>query len=71
MNSALSATSFGDGALSTVICLILAGLLSFIWITEQRTIARNKMLADTDAESLASRDLEDDDDRNGLASDFR
>jgi hypothetical protein len=69
-------TSFSDGALSVVICLILAGLLSFIWITEQRTIARNKMLADTDVESLSSRPqlpapADDDDDRTGLASDFR
>jgi hypothetical protein len=55
-------TSFSDGALSTVICLIFAGLLSFVWITEQRTIARDKMLADTDAASLASRDMDFDDD---------
>lgn len=42
-------TSFGDGALTTVISLIFAGLLGFVWITEQRTIARARMLADTDA----------------------
>jgi hypothetical protein len=44
-------TSFSDGALSSVISLIFAGLLGFVWITEQRTIARDKMLADTDAMS--------------------
>jgi hypothetical protein len=48
-------TDFKDGALATLISLIFAGLLTFIWITEQRTIARNKMLADTDVESLTSR----------------
>ena len=65
-------TSFSDGALSVVICLILAGLLSFVWITEQRTIARDKMLAETDAESIASRpDVDDEDGRPGFASDFR
>jgi hypothetical protein len=42
-------TSFSDGALSTVISLLFAGLLGFVWITEQRTIARAKMLSDTDA----------------------
>ena len=62
-------TSFSDGALSTVISLMLAGLLSFVWITEQRTIARNKMLAETDAASLGSRaDMPFDDDDDDLAS---
>ena len=48
-------TDFKDGALATLISLIFAGLLSCIWITEQRTIARNKMLSETDVESLDSR----------------
>jgi hypothetical protein len=62
-------TSFSDGALSTVISLIFAGLLSFVWITEQRTIARDKMLAETDEASLASRPATDfDDDEDGLPS---
>jgi hypothetical protein len=53
-----------------VISLMFAGLLGFVWITEQRTIARNKMLAETDAESLASRESELDDE-DDLASGAR
>jgi hypothetical protein len=64
-------TSVSDGALSTVICLLFAGLLTFVWITEQRTIARDKMLADTDAESRASRPDMDFDDGNDLPSGAR
>ena len=47
-------TSFSDGALAASISLIFAGLLTFVWITEQRTLARAKMLADTDAASIES-----------------
>lgn len=35
-------TRFGDGVLAVVVSTILAGLLAFVWITEQRTAALAK-----------------------------
>jgi hypothetical protein len=44
-------THFGDGILAVAISSILAGLLGFVWMTEQREIARAKIEA-------AHRDIE-------------
>src|SRR5262249_35011342 len=38
-------TSFGDGALAMTISAMLAGALSFVWITEARTTAHAKFEA--------------------------
>ena len=38
-------TSFGDGILASAISAIFAGCLGFVWITEQRSMARAKLEA--------------------------
>jgi hypothetical protein len=39
-------TKFADGAMALAVSAIFVGLLSFIWISEQRAMARAKMEAD-------------------------
>ncbi len=36
-------TDFGDGILAVAVGIIFVALLGFIWMTEQRTVARQKM----------------------------
>ncbi|HLF76817.1 MAG TPA: hypothetical protein VJB57_04945 [Dehalococcoidia bacterium] len=43
-----SDTDFGDGILVVAVSAIFAGLLAFVWITEQRSVARAKMEAESD-----------------------
>lgn len=41
-NMLLGDTDFGDGVLAFVVSLIFVTLLAFLWVTEQRTVARLK-----------------------------
>ncbi len=52
-------TSFGDGILAVAVSSILAGLLAFVWITEQRDVARAKMEATQREMQAAWRDDSD------------
>lgn len=48
------ATDFEDGILAVAVSAILAGLLGFVWVTEQRTLARRKL---KEAELAEARDV--------------
>jgi hypothetical protein len=52
-NLLTGATVFSDGGLAFAVSLIFIILLGFLWITEQRTIARIKMEAEEQAEAAA------------------
>jgi len=60
-------TSFGDGILASAISAIFAACLGFVWVTEQRSMARAKLEASLHGDEDEDRDerrRDDDDDRD-------
>ena len=53
-------TNFSDGILAVAVSLILGGLFGFVWITQQRSIARAQLEDDDEPDSiLAEQSLPD------------
>ncbi len=50
-NMVLGQTEVGDGALAFAVSLIFSALLAFLWVTEQRTLARMKADAEMEGPS--------------------
>ena len=56
-------TKFGDGALAVAVSAIFVGLLAFIWIIEQRALARAKLdAAEAQTDALYGQETSGDDD---------